>query len=212
MKHTLTILSVLLLAPLAELHADNSSKSDAAALIRARTEAATTFKQEVSPFISTYCIRCHTDNLRKGGVTFQNLLKNPNGTEFHILWKQAATQIAANEMPPADEAKQPSEKERKVVIEWVAGMNKLMPKDPGLFVIRRLNKREYGNTLHDIFGVDPAIARDMPEEVLGAGYTNTLTPLLIEKYLSIANDVLAKSFSPSGSAPTAVQRRLLVVS
>jgi hypothetical protein len=88
-------------------------------------------------------------------------------------------------------------------------MKNLLPRDPGPFVIRRLNKREYGNTLHDIFGVDPAIARDLPDEVLGAGYTNTLSPLLIEKYLSIANDVLDKSFSPAGSKPTAVQRRLL---
>jgi len=182
--------------------------TDAAALIRARAEAAKTFKNEVSPFISTYCLRCHTDNKRKGGVTFHNLLKDPNKSVLQLLWKRTSTQIATHEMPPAAEEKQPSEKERKLITDWVAGMKKLLPKDPGLFVIRRLNKREYGNTLHDIFGVDPAIARDLPDEVLGAGYTNTLTPLLIEKYLSIANEVLDKSFSPAGSEPTAVQRRL----
>lgn len=209
MKHTITLLTALLLARTIALHADDSSKSDAAALIRARTEAAKTFKNEVSPFISTYCLRCHTDNRRNGGVTFQDVLKKPDGRAFQKLWKRASTQIAAHQMPPAGEDKQPSEKERKVVIDWVAGMKNLLPMDPGPFVIRRLNKREYGNTLHDIFGVDPAIARDLPDEVLGAGYTNTLSPLLIEKYLSIANDVLNKSFSPAGSKPTAVQRRLL---
>src|SRR5947209_12333122 len=112
-------------------------------------------------------------------------------------------------MPPDDEDKQPSDGERQAVLDWIAGMKRLMPKDPGPFVIRRLNKTEYGNTLHDLFGVDPGIARDLPDEVLGAGYTNTLSPLLIEQYLSIANDVLDKSFSPAGSKPTAVQRRLL---
>lgn len=182
---------------------------DAAALILARAEAAKTFKTEVSPFISTYCLRCHTDNKRKGGVTFNNLLKDPNGSALMLLWKRTSTQIATHEMPPAGEEKQPSEMERKVITDWVAGMKLLLPKDPGLFVIRRLNKREYGNTLHDLFGVDSSIARDLPDEVLGAGYTNTLTPLLIEKYLAIANDVLDKSFSPAGSEPTAVQRRLL---
>jgi len=208
-KHTITLLTALLLALSSALHADDSSKNDAAALIRARTEAAKTLKNEVSPFLSTYCLRCHTDNRRNGDVTFQGLLKNPDGPAFQKLWKQASAQIAAHQMPPAGEDKQPSEKERKAVIDWVTGMKNLLPKDPGPFVIRRLNKREYGNTLHDIFGVDPAIARDLPEEVLGAGYTNTLSPLLIEKYLSIANDVLDKSFAPAGSKPTAVQRRLL---
>ena len=209
MKHTITLLTALLLALSSALHADDSSKNDAAALIRARTEAAKTLKNEVSPFLSIYCLRCHTDNRRNGDVTFQGLLKNPDGPAFQKLWKQASAQIAAHQMPPAGEDKQPSEKERKAVIDWVTGMKNLLPKDPGPFVIRRLNKREYGNTLHDIFGVDPAIARDLPEEVLGAGYTNTLSPLLIEKYLSIANDVLDKSFAPAGSKPTAVQRRLL---
>jgi mono/diheme cytochrome c family protein len=208
-KHTITLLTALLLALPTALFADDSPKDEAAALIRARTEAAKTFKNEVSPFMETYCLRCHTDNRRSGGVTFQDLLKNPNGPAFQMLWKRASTQIAAHDMPPANENRQPSEKERRAVIEWVAGMKKRVPKDPGLFVIRRLNKREYGNTLHDIFGVDPAIARELPDEVVGAGYTNTLSPLLIEKYLSIANNVLDKSFSPPGSKPTAVQRRLL---
>lgn len=213
-KPTFILFNALLLAPLAALNAATPPSRPIAAqgaedLIRARSEAAKTFKNEVSPFLSTYCLRCHTDKKRKGGVTFDGLLKRPNGPEFKMLWKRAATQIAAHEMPPADEEKQPSEKERKGVVDWVAGMNKLLPKDPGTFVIRRLNKREYGNTLHDLFGVDPAIAKELPEEVLGAGYTNTLSPLLIEKYLAIANEVLDRSFSPAGTKPTAVQRRLL---
>lgn len=208
-KHSMMLLTALLLALPIPLPANDSSKNDAAALTRARTEAAKVFKNEVSPFISTYCLRCHNDNRPSGDVTFQNLIKNPDGLAQKHLWKRASNQIEAHLMPPVGEVSQPSEKERKAVIDWVAGMKNLLPKDPGLFVIRRLNKREYGNTLHDIFGVDPVIARDLPEEVLGAGYTNTLSPLLIEKYLSIANEVLARSFSPAGKQPTAVQRRLL---
>jgi len=203
------LVTALLLALPAALRGDDAAKNDAAALVRARAEAARTFKGAVSPFISTYCLRCHTDNRRSGGVTFKGLLMYPNVPDFQMLWKRASTQIATHQMPPAGEEKQPTDNERKAVVDWVAGMRNLLPKDPGPFVIRRLNKREYGNTLHDMFGVDPAIARDLPDEVLGAGYTNNLSPLLIEKYLSIANDVLNRSFSPAGSKPTAVQRRLL---
>jgi hypothetical protein len=209
LKHTIALLAALLVVLPFALRAEDSSKKDAEALIRARAEAAKTFKNEVSPFITTYCLRCHNDKRPNGDVTFENVVKNSDGLAFKHLWKRASTQIAAHQMPPVGEDKQPSEKERKAVIDWAAGMKNLVPKDPGPFVIRRLNKREYGNTLHDIFGVDPAIARDLPDEILGAGYTNTLSPLLIEKYLSIANDVLDRSFSRAGSKPTAVQRRLL---
>ena len=40
-------------------------------LTRARAEAAKTFKNQVSPFVTTYCGRCHTGNKQKGGVTFR---------------------------------------------------------------------------------------------------------------------------------------------
>ena len=178
-------------------------------LTRARAEAAETFKKQVSPFMKTYCGRCHTGCSQKGGVTFQSALGNPDGPAFRLLWKRAAAQIATHDMPPEEASKQPGEQERKVVLDWIGGMKRRTPKDPGAFVIRRLNKTEYGNTLHDLFGVDPAVARDLPDEVLGAGYTNTLSPLLIEQYLSVANEVLDRAFAPPGGEPTAVQRRLL---
>lgn len=178
-------------------------------LARARAEAAKAFKAQVAPFLRTYCGRCHTGNSQKGGVTFESILKNPEGSAFRLLWKKAAAQIATHDMPPERATKQPRDEERKMVLDWIAGMKRLVSPDPGPFVIRRLTKAEYGNTLHDLFGVDPAIARDLPDEVTGAGYTNTLSPLLIEMYLSVANEVLDRAFAPPGAPPTPVQRRLL---
>ena len=178
-------------------------------LNRARAEAAKAFKDRVSPFVKTYCGRCHTGCRQKGGVTFQSALGDPNGPAFRLLWKRTAAQVATHDMPPEEASKQPSEQERKVVLDWIGGIKRRTPKDPGAFVIRRLSKTEYGNTLQDLFGVDPAVARDLPDEVLGAGYTNTLSPLLIEQYLSVANEVLDRAFAPPGEEPTAVQRRLL---
>src|SRR5258706_5352170 len=111
-------------------------------------------------------------------------------------------------MPPEDEENQPTEQGRRSMVEWLAGMKHLSPRDPGQFVIRRLSKVEYGNTLHDLFGVDPQLAHDLPDEVLGAGYTNTLSPLLMEQYLGVANEVLNRIIAPAGAPPTAVQQRL----
>ena len=183
-------------------------RDDDAELAAARTAALKTYKGEVGPFVTTYCSRCHGANKHKGGVTFQSLLKNPNSSSSRPLWKRAVAQIQKHDMPPEDEDKQPTDQERKVVLDWVAGMKYLSPKDPGLFVIRRLSKAEYGNTLHDLFGVDPQIARDLPDEVFGAGYTNTLSPLLMEQYLQVATDVLNRVIAPAGLPPTAVQKRL----
>jgi hypothetical protein len=178
-----------------------------AELVKARAAAAETFKSKVSPFLNTYCGKCHIRNKQKGGVTFSAVMKTPERADFRLLWKRTAAQLGTHDMPPED-ADQPSEAERKVVMDWIAGIKKRVSKDPGQFVIRRLNKIEYGNTLRDLFGVDPKIAKDLPDEVLGAGYTNTLSPLLVEQYLALANEVVDQVFAPPGKPPTAVQQRL----
>ena len=171
-------------------------------LAAAQATALKTFKDQINPFITTYCIRCHGEKKKKAGVTFEYAVKTPAGSAFRPLWKKAVTNIKSHDMPPSAEDKQPSDQERQVFVDWVAGMKYLSPKDPGEFVIRRLSKTEYGNTLHDLFGVDPKIAADLPDEVFGAGYTNSLSPLLMEKCLSVANEVLHRM-------PPAVLQRLL---
>ncbi len=178
-------------------------------LAAAQASAKQTFKEKISPFVQTYCFDCHGDKKQKGGMTFRSALKDPGGTAFRKLWKQSVANLKAHDMPPEDAEKQPTPEETKIFMDWVSDMKFLSPKDPGTFVIRRLNKTEYGNTLHDLLGVDAAITKDLPEEVFGAGYLNSLSPLLLEQYLAITNQVLERVLAPENAAPTAVQHRLL---
>ena len=111
-------------------------------------------------------------------------------------------------MPPDDAAKQPTDDERQKFLDGVGKIKFLSPKDPGPFVIRRLTKVEYGNTLHDLFGVDPSVANELPDEVVGEGYLNTLSPLQSEQYLAIANDVLERVVAASGARRSRMQKQL----
>src|SRR5436190_5785112 len=164
-----------------------------AELAAARSAALKTFKDQITPLLNTYCIRCHGEKKKKGGVTFEYAVKSPATPTFRTLWKKAVGNVKAHDMPPQAEEKQPTDQERQLLVDWVAGLKYLSPEDPGEFVIRRLSRTEYGNTLRDLFGVDPHIAAELPEEVFGAGYTNSVSPLLIEKYLNVANEVLARA-------------------
>src|SRR5689334_4443188 len=179
---TALILALVLQAPPADEEAD---------LAAVREKAMKTFKVEVAFVINTYCLRCHGDKKQKAGVRFDYAVKTPAVPSFRTLWSKAAAHIQSRDMPPED-AKQPSDEQRKLVLDWVAGIKVLSPKDPGEFVIRRLSKVELGNTLRDLFGVDPSIVGDLPDEVLGAGYLNSVSPLLMERCLMIAGDVLQK--------------------
>jgi hypothetical protein len=186
-----------------------AGSGDDTAFAAQQADAKKSFKDHVTPFVKTYCMDCHGNKKRKAGITFSPVFGNPGDAAFSKQWKQSLANVKAHDMPPDDADKQPTDEERQMFMDWIGKVKFLSPKDPGPFVIRRLTKVEYGNTLHDLLGVDQAIARELPDEVPGEGYLNTLSPLQLEQYLGIANEALNKALAPSGKPPTAVQKRLL---
>ena len=173
-----------------------------------KADAETYFGDRVTPFIEDYCIACHQNRRpTQAGVNFSPALKDPGHAAFHDQWKRAVARVEAHDMPPQG-APQPSDADRRMFADWIAKLKYLSEKDPGRFVIRRLTKTEYGNTLHDLFGVERSMADQLPDEVGGEGYLNSLSPLQLEQYLTIADQVLDRIVAPDGAPPTEIQKRL----
>ncbi len=166
-----------------------------------KADAEQFFRGRVTPFVTTYCLPCHQNRRpTRAGVNFSPALKDPGHAAFTDQWKKGATRVKAHDMPPKS-APQPDDADRQMFSGWLAKLKYLSHQDPGRFVIRRLTKTEYGNTLRDLFGVEPSMADGLPDEVSGEGYLNSLSPLQLEQYLAIADQVLRRM-------PTAVQKRL----
>jgi hypothetical protein len=173
-----------------------------------KADAEEYFRSRVTPFITNYCLPCHQNKRpTRAGVNFSPALKAPGHAAFTEQWKKAVANVKAHDMPPKN-APQPDDADRKMFAAWLTKLKYLSQKDPGTFVIRRLTKTEYGNTLHDLFGVEPSIAGGLPDEVSGEGYLNSLSPLQLEQYLKIADKVLGRIVAPQGAPPTPVQKRL----
>jgi hypothetical protein len=168
-----------------------------------QAEVKKTYDQHIAPFMKKYCVDCHGPMKSKGGVTFHYATKSPGTPTFRRLWKQAAEVVKNHDMPPDDAPKQPTPEEKERFSAWVSRMKFLSPKDPGPAVIRRLTRTEYGNTLRALFGVDPGIARELPDEVFGEGYLNSVSPLLMEQFLGIAARVVDEAFPKDKPSPTA---------
>jgi hypothetical protein len=195
--------SALLLA--APCRAETPADGDLAAR---QAEVKKAFREQVTPFVKNYCLSCHSNRKSKAGVNFESALKYPGNAGFAKHWKQALTHVRTLDMPPDDADRQPTDDERAMFVRQMAQLKYLSPADPGPFPLRRLNKLEYGNTLHDFLGVDRAVARELPDEVFGEGYLNTISPLQSEQYLQIANAVLERILAPAGAPPTPLQLRL----
>ncbi|MEQ8790852.1 MAG: DUF1592 domain-containing protein [Pirellulaceae bacterium] len=178
--------------------------ADEAAL---RADAERTFKKNVEPFVKKYCIDCHGPR-PEAGVNLQSALRSPVAASSFLHWKKAVANVKVHDMPPDYAEKIPTDDERRQFIEWIGKLKYLAPRDPGPFVMRRLSKVEYGNTLRDLYGVDPSIADSLPEEVVGEGYLNSISPLQSELFLDVANKVIDQVVAPEGKPPTTVQKRL----
>jgi hypothetical protein len=182
--------------------------ADDADFVALQANAKKSFKEVVTPFVDTYCTRCHGQNKQRGGINFGPALKKPGESASSQRWRQAIAVVKSQKMPPDTTDKQPSGEERQKFLDGIGEIKFLSAKDPGPFVIRRLTKVEYGNTLHDLFGVDPAVADNLPDDVFGEGYLNTLSALQSEQYLSIANEVLDRVLSTNDSRLTKLQKQL----
>ena len=186
-----------------------AQSADDEAFAALQGDAKTFLQEQVTPFVTTYCQNCHGNKVSEGGLNFEPALKNAGDPAFAKQWKQAFAHVKTHDMPPDEAEKQPTDEERQQFMEWLDKVKYLSPKDPGPFVIRRLTKVEYGNTLHDLFGIDSAVARELPDDVSGEGYLNSFSPLQLEQYLAIANEVL-ELISKSDGAPSTELRQLLL--
>jgi Protein of unknown function (DUF1592)/Protein of unknown function (DUF1588)/Protein of unknown function (DUF1585)/Protein of unknown function (DUF1595)/Protein of unknown function (DUF1587) len=186
--------------------AETDRKEDSGEL---KADAEKFVREHIVPFIKRHCLQCHSNKRpTEAGVNFSPALTNPGHPGFSQQWKKAQASVKAHDMPPADSDRQPTDADRELFIDGIARIKYLSEKDPGPFVIRRLTKTEYGNTLHDLLGVDPTIAGDLPDEVSGEGYLNSLSPLQLEHYLAIADKVLDRVLPKENSRLTGQQKRL----
>ncbi|MCM8536086.1 MAG: DUF1592 domain-containing protein [Lentisphaeraceae bacterium] len=173
-----------------------------------RTDARKTFKDKVGPFVKTYCSKCHGSRA-KAGINLLSALKNPGSASAFVHWKKSVANVKVNDMPPEEDVKKiPTPEERQQFIKWIDKLKYLAEKDPGPYVIRRLTKAEYANTLHDLYGVDPSITDNLPDEVIGEGFINSISPMQSELYLEIANKVVNTIVPPKGEGPTSIQLKL----
>ena len=191
------ILFGVLLLPTYSQAASEAAKAESLTATPAQAETLTlAFEQHVKPFLDTYCSACHSDKKSKGDVNFSPFVKGKAVLKQLELWKDSGVKVHGLEMPPHKEMKQPSEEERSRCTAWVRALTHLSPKDPGAGTIRRLSQVEYANTLHDLLGVDRRVADQITQDVVGAGFSSSISPLLMEKYLLVADEVLDQVIFP----------------
>ena len=195
---------ILFLIPQSNVEAQEKTLSEA----ELKADAEKTFKDKVGPFVKKYCTKCHGDR-PKAGINLGSALKSPGSASSFLHWKKSVANVKVHDMPPKEDVKKiPTDEERLQFIEWIDKLKYLAPQDPGPYVMRRLTRTEYGNTLYELYGVDKTITENLPEEVIGEGYINSISPMQSELFLDIANKVVSQVMAGKGQVPNQLQIKL----
>jgi Protein of unknown function (DUF1592)/Protein of unknown function (DUF1588)/Protein of unknown function (DUF1587)/Protein of unknown function (DUF1595)/Protein of unknown function (DUF1585)/Cytochrome C oxidase, cbb3-type, subunit III len=116
---------------------------------------------DIANLLQTNCVSCHGPEKQKGKFRLDDVSKLNSDQWFDIY-----DAITNHDMPPEDE-KQPSSEDRaKMIAEALRMSTSVVASDASSNsdgpVLRRLNKREYSNTMRDLLGLqngkfDPAL-------------------------------------------------------
>tara|TARA_B110000116_G_scaffold272080_1_gene295113 strand:- start:1689 stop:4064 length:2376 start_codon:yes stop_codon:yes gene_type:complete len=163
------------------------------------------YEKEVLPILEEHCFDCHGDGTTKGDISLDSWDSPQSRISDIEIWKDVLKNVSLKLMPPAKRKSQPSDQERKKIIDWIENevfrLDSDNP-DPGRVTIRRLNKQEYNNTIRDLMMIDFEPAKDFPPDDSGYGFDNigdvlSISPVLLEKYLKAANQVTSAAIRTS---------------
>src|SRR5215470_4241334 len=145
--------------------------------------------------IEENCVVCHNQKSKTGGLSLQGLEFNDVG-ENAALWEKVLRKLRTGQMPPPG-APRPEASDVAPFVDWLeADLDRAARLDPnpGRPALHRLNRTEYSNAIRDLLAVDIKPGAALPVDDSGYGFDNigevlTLSPALLEKYISVARKV-----------------------
>ena len=162
------------------------------------------FSSLIKPFFDEFCVECHGPDKEKGGVRLDhmsNLFKNPGDVQH---WQDVLDTLNGAQMPPKKSA-QPSVEKMSEIIRSLTGSVSIarvhFASQKGLVTARRLNRREYQNSLRDLLGVKISIDA-IPEDNLyndfdTVGESLTISPFQVRQYFRTAEAAVRASLKLS---------------
>ena len=172
----------------------------ASPLMRAAVVAGS-FEKDVQPLLRQTCSGCHNEKLASGGLNLTPFMEASSVIAKREGWEAIIAKLKAGEMPPDGIPKPPAEKMDallKFVQDEFEKADKNTRIDPGRVTAHRLNRAEYSNTVRDLLGVDFRASEEFPADDSGYGFDNigdvlTVSPTLMQKYLSVAEKIAARA-------------------
>jgi hypothetical protein len=164
--------------------------------------------------LDRYCVGCHNDAELTAELSFEG--RRPDNVHADpAVWEEVLRKLKIQAMPPRQEP-QPAD---EMVAQFVAGLEGTLDAaaaaNPyaGRTTVHRLNRAEYANAVRDLLGVEADLSSLLPSDGGDFGFDNiaevlTTSPLLLERYLTVALRVADMAVGNPDAAVTATAYRI----
>ena len=156
----------------------------------------------------TYCFECHDSAIEEGEVDLETISFNlSEDLQTAETWQKVLNALNSGEMPPEDEPQIPDSEKTALLDELsneLAAAREILSDSGGKITLRRLNRREYQNTMHELLGVEVDV-NALPEDAVGSGFdtdgsSQFISSDQIEQYLKIGRKAVIEAFQRRANA------------
>ena len=155
------------------------------------------------PFLEQHCFECHDDDISKGDLNLLELEFKPWNSANFATWERVYDRVRLGEMPPPKKKERPAPAARTGFLGALrtplAQADRKQVEERGRVRTRRLTRREYEHTLHDLLGIDLPLSEFLPEDPATHGFETVASGQQfshhhLARYLEAADRALGEAF------------------
>jgi mono/diheme cytochrome c family protein len=199
---TATVLFIVLLAVIVRSAAPSADAQQAPAT------AAPTAASAEATFLNQYCIGCHNQRAKIGGLALDVLDVSRVGPASET-WEKVVKKIRTGMMPPSG-AKRPERSALdRFASELESRLDEAVDANAALVTpaLHRLNRTEYANAIRDLLALDINVNTLLPSDGSSQGFDNlaealAVSPSLIQGYVSAAMKISRLAVGDKTLAPS----------
>jgi hypothetical protein len=141
-------------------------------------------------FLNRHCIECHGSTTHERDLDLTKLSMDAADASAHKKWVLVFDRVKAGEMPPKDVDK-PSVVETQSFLELLGSDLTIKHALQKGTVLRRLNRREYQNTINELLGIRVNVVDLLPEDGRASGFDNigealSISGIQMQRYMEAA--------------------------
>ena len=170
-------------------------------------QPASTLDAPPRALIDKYCIGCHNQRLKTGGLALDNIATE-SISQNTAVWEKVVRKLRARYMPPVGLPRPDESTYSSAVTSLESSLDRIAAAKPNpgrTDTFRRLNRTEYHNAIRDLLALDIDVSSLLPSDDSSHGFDNVtvgeLSPTLLERYLSAAQKISRLAIGGAVRAP-----------